>query len=519
MTSRADETLRAAVRRSLPVLIGLVILGFLADNAVEQLKGAQYVATSQVEVSATPLSSILTNTQPSFVDPQQSQDTAVALAGSPQVYELAARETNGTLGSAGSLQSATTVTGVADTDILAFAATSTSGSSAVAIANAVARAYIAFRVQLHAGAVAQTIAKLKSTLATLSPGAQRNQVAGELNRAQLLQGAESNDSNIVQRSVSASKTSPAPLKDSVIGFSLGLVVALLVIALREAVDSTVRSEGDVEDLLDKPVLASVRRLPRRTKLVTYGRHEAAFSDTYSLLAAQLAPDKHAKKATVLAVTSALSREGKTSTAANLAVTAARRGTNVLLADFDFRKSELSNLFHVPASALGALQVIDGSVTLQEALWEVPLGGRQPSVHRNGDHPLSDEDHFSESNGSDLHGTNGGDFRGTLKLLSTGGLQSPRHASERPVIAPLLQAMREEAQLVVIDTPPALLTADMTELAELIDMVIVVVRQGYVSRRSLRSLARHAEGWHTNIAGAVLTDVPTSSEYATYYGAR
>ena len=518
MTSRADETLRAAVRRSLPVLIGLVVLGFLATNAVEQLKGPQYSSTSQVEVSATPLSSILTNTQPSFVDPQQSQDTAVALAGSPQVYELAARQTNGKLGSAGTLQSATTVTGVPDTDILAFAATSTSSSSAVAIANAVAGAYIAFRVQLHAGAVAQTIAKLNSTLATMSPGAQRDQVAAELNRAQLLQGAESNDSSIVERAVSASKTSPAPLKDSVIGLSLGLVVALLVIALREAVDSTVRSEGDVEDLLDKPVLASVRRLPRRTKLVTYGRHEAAFSDTYSLLAAQLAPDKHAKKATVLAVTSALSREGKTSTAANLAVTAARRGTNVLLADFDFRKSELSNLFHVPTSALGALQVIDGSVSLQEALWEVPLGGRQPSVHRNGDHPLSEEDH-SESNGSDFRGTNGGDFRGTLKLLSTGGLQSPRHASERPVIAPLLLAMREDAQLVVIDTPPALLTADMTELAELIDMVIVVVRQGYVSRRSLRSLARHAEGWHTNIAGAVLTDVPTSSEYATYYGAR
>src|ERR1035441_3169740 len=251
MTSRADETLRAAVRRSLPVLIGLVILGFLADNAVEQLKGPQYSATSQVEVSATPLSSILTNTQPSFVDPQQSQDTAVALAGSPQVYELAARQSNRTLGSAGTLQAATTVTGVPDTDILAFATTSTSSASAVKIANVVANAYIAFRVQLHAGAVAQTIAKLTSTLAGMSPGAQRNQVAGELNRAQLLQGAESNDSSIVQSAVSASKTSPAPLKDSVIGLSLGLVVALLVVALREAVDSTVRSEGDVEDLLSK----------------------------------------------------------------------------------------------------------------------------------------------------------------------------------------------------------------------------------------------------------------------------
>jgi Mrp family chromosome partitioning ATPase/capsular polysaccharide biosynthesis protein len=510
MSTRADETLRAAVRRSLPVLIGLVILGFLADNAMEQLKGPQYAATSQVEVSATPLSSILTNTQPSFVDPQQSQDTAVALAGSPQVYELAARQSNAAVGSAGTLQSATTVTGVPDTDIIAFATTSTSSAAAVKIANVVARAYIAFRVQLHAGAVASTIAKLKSELAGMSPGAQRNQVAGELNRAQLLQGGESNDSSIVQNAVSASKTSPAPLKDSVIGLSLGLVVALLVVALREAVDSTVRSEGDVEDLLSKPVLASVRRLPRRTKLVTYGRHEATFADTYSLLAAQLAPDKNAKKATVLAVTSALSREGKTSTAANLAVSAARRGSHVLLADFDFRKSELSSLFHVPPSAVGALQVIDGSLTLEEAVWSVPLGGRQPSVHRNGHGPILDEDP-SESNGAD--------FRGTLKLLSTGGLQSPRHASERPVIAPLLQAMRQQAQLVVIDTPPALLTADMTELAELIDMVIVVVRQGYVSRRSLRSLARHAEGWPTDIAGAVLTDVPTSSEYATYYGAR
>ena len=515
MRSNADETLKAAVRRSLPILIGLILFGLLATNIVEQLKGPSYSATSQVEVSTTPLSSIITNTQPSFVDPQMSQDTAVALGASPQVYDLAQRQTGGALGSAGTLKNATTLTPVPDTDILSFTATSPDAGKAVKIANAVANAYIAFRSQLHAAAISQTLAKLKATLKTLSPGPQHDQVAGELNRAELLQGATSNDATLVQRSVSADKISPAPTKDSLIGLAIGLVIGLLVIALREAIDSTVRSEGDVEDLLSKPVLATVRPLPRRTRMVTYGRHEALFSDTYSLLAAQLAPSKGAKEAKVLAVTSALSREGKTTTAANLAVTAARRGLDVIVADFDFRKSELSSLFGVPHTALGALQVLDGGVDLDEVLWEVKLDGPEPIVSRNGHPPATDGAEPGES----ISDANGQGLRGRLRLLSTGGELSARRASERPVLAPLLRALRSEAQMVVIDTPPALLTSEMTELAELIDLAIVVVRQGYGSRRSLRSLARHAASWPTEVAGAVLTDVRVAPGYGSYYGAK
>ncbi len=515
MRSNADETLKAAIRRSLPILVGLILIGLLASNVVEQLKGPSYSAGAQVEVSTTPLSAIITNTQPSFVDPQMSQDTAVALANSPQVYALAQRQTGGTLGTAGTLKNAVTVAPVPDTDILSFTATSPDARKAVRIANAVASAYIAFRGQLHSAAISQTVAKLQGTLSTLSPGPQRDQVAGELNRAQLLQGATSNDATLVQRAVSADKTSPAPSKDSLIGLAIGLVIGLLVIALREAVDSTVRSEGDVEDVLSKPVLATVRPLPRRTRMVTYGRHEALFSDTYSLLAAQLAPAKGAKATKVLAVTSALSREGKTTTAANLAVTAARRGLDVIVADFDFRKSELSSLFGVPNTALGALQVLDGGVELDEVLWEVKLDGPEPVVSRNGHRPSNDGvepgELFPEANG---HGPGG-----RLRLLSTGGELSARRASERPVLAPLLRALRSEAKMVVIDTPPALLTSEMTELAELIDLAIVVVRQGYVSRRSLRSLARHAASWPTDVAGAVLTDVRVAPGYGSYYGAK
>jgi Mrp family chromosome partitioning ATPase len=509
MRSRADETLKAAVRRSLPILIGLIVIGVLVSNIVAQARGPKYQATSQVEISSTPLSSIITNTQPPFVDPQMALDTAAALAGSPQVYDLAAKQSNGQLGSAGDIQGATSVSEVPDTDILAFAASDSNAQHAVAIANASATAYIAFRVQLHSATIQETISKLRATLAQLSPGAQHDQVASELNRAELLQGATSTDATLIQHAVSADKTSPAPAKNSLVGFAIGLVVGLLVIALREAIDSTVRSEGDVEELLAKPVLATVRPLPRRTKMVTYGRHEALFSDTYSLLAAQLAPSKGATQARVLAVTSALAREGKTTTTANLAVSAARRGLDVIVADFDFRKGELSNLFGVPNTSLGALQVLDGSAELDEVLWSVGLNGARPVVHRNGAAPEIDP--FADQNGTEA--------AGRLRLLSTGGELSPRRASERPVLAPLLRALRSGAQMVVIDTPPALLTAEMTELAELIDLAIVVVRQGYVSRRSLRSLARHAASWPTDIAGAVLTDVRVSPGYGSYYGAK
>jgi Mrp family chromosome partitioning ATPase len=60
---------------------------------------------------------------------------------------------------------------------------------------------------------------------------------------------------------------------------------------------------------------------------------------------------------------------------------------------------------------------------------------------------------------------------------------------------------------------------MAELSSLIDEVVVVVRQGRVSRRSLSSLSRQARSWQAEVAGAVLTDAPADDEQYGYYNAR
>jgi capsular polysaccharide biosynthesis protein len=314
LTSRGSEELKAALRRSLRLIVVLIVVGVVVVNLFEQIKGPSYQAVSKVEVAATPLSEVITNTEPTFVDPQRSQDTAAALAASPEVYEIAGTQTNGRLGSANALQGATTISEVTDTDILAFTATASSASKAQQIANAVAAGYETFSARNASQSIVSTIAKLRTTLTTLSAGAQRTQLQGELNRLQLLQGATASDATIVQQAVSADQTSPAVVKDTALGLIIGLVVALIVVAIREAIDTRVRSDRDAEELLSVPVIGRLRPLPKRVKLVSFGINQSLFSDAYALLAAQLAPPKDATEGKVIAMTSAVAQEGKTSTA-------------------------------------------------------------------------------------------------------------------------------------------------------------------------------------------------------------
>jgi Mrp family chromosome partitioning ATPase len=498
----------------LRLIVGLIVLGVVLVNALEQLKGPTYQAVSKVQVPDTTLAQTVSGTAPPFSDPQRNQDTAAELASSPKVYSLAARATKNTFGDAQSLQGAITVAEVPDTDILSFTASNSDSRAAQQVANSVARAYVTFQGQNATQTIRQTIGNLQQTLSTLPPGSAHNTAQNQISKLQLLLGASSNDATIIQTAVSADKTSPAPTKDTLLGLVLGLVVALIVVAVREAVDTKIRSESDVEEILSAPVITRVRPLPKRVRMVSYGQHQAAFADAYSLLAAQIAPAKDLHKPKVIAVTSSVAQEGKTSTSANLAVALARRGADVILADFDFRKPDMNRLFNIPPDVPGSLQIFSGEVNLNGALWQVSLDGMEPEASRNG--------HVGSSNGSGETAEPAAALpHGSLRVLPAGGILAADRdgQAEPPPLRPLLQLLRMRATTVIVDTAPALLTADMTDFAERIDTTIVVVRQGYASRRNLRLLAQQAEHWPTRVAGAVLTDVDLPNELASYYGVR
>jgi Mrp family chromosome partitioning ATPase len=512
MTSGA-EAFKAAVRRSALLILVLVLVGGITVFAIRQSQGASYSSSARVLISQQSLGEVITGTQAPFVDPQRAEAMSRALGQSPQLYDRAAARNAGALGSGGALQGATSVSAGGD-NILTFTASASKPRVAVGIANAVATAYIDWRAEVLSKPIRQAIAEVKAKLSPLGSSTSANaiELRKQLNTLELLQTLN-NDTTLVDRATSAGKTRPAPLKDGFLGSAIGLVIALLLVAAREAIDTTVRSEGDVEEILGAPVLASVRALPRRTRLVTYGRHEALFGDTYALLAATLAQGVDTPR--VLAVTSAISSEGKTTTASNLAVALARRGKRVILADFDFRKASLGSVFGIPRDAPGTLQVLSNVVSTSSAVWEVTLDGSKPSVQ-----PLEP---LAAGNGSAgprtvAAGASSNGIGGRLWVLPAGGTQRAHAAFDTRRLAKLLEELRGRADFVVLDTPPALLTAEMADIADAIDSALVVVRHGRVTHRSLRSLTRQARSWGADLAGAVVTDAGSDEQYG-YYGGR
>jgi len=500
MTSGA-EAFKAAVRRSALLIVALVVLGAAVVITIRQVQGSRYEASARVLIQQQSLGEAITGTQAQFVDPQRAEAMSTALGHSPELYKRAADATKGSLGTADDLQAATSVSSGAD-NILTFTATAPEAQKAVGIANATAAAYIGWRADVLGKPVAKAIDEVKAKLAQSgASGAATADLQKQLNTLEVLRTLN-NDATLVDRADSAAKTRPTPVKDGLLGAAIGLVVALLLVAAREAIDTTVRSESDVEDILGAPVLASVRTLPRRTKLVTFGRHDTVFGDTYALLAATLA--QGAETPYVLAVTSAVSSEGKTTTAANLAIALARRGQRVILADFDFRKASVGDLFGIPHESPGTLQVLAGKVPAPAAVWGVTLDGRMPEV-------------------APIAGANGAGPQtaktpgvGRLWVLPAGGTDRAGVSANR--LMRLLDELREHADFVVLDTPPALLTAEMADIADQIDSALIVVRNGRVTHRSLRSLSRQARTWGTRIEGAILTDVPGEETYG-YYGGR
>lgn len=500
MRPSAAEALKAAIRRSIPIVVALILLGIVAMNVFKQIQGPRYSATSRVYLQPVDLSAALTDINPSFVDPQRTIDTALTLAASLEPYERAARAVGGT---GEELRGVTKVGGESSADVIAFTAETSNEQRSIRTANGVADAYVDWLAAIKAAAISKAIGQIRAQLRRSPENS--TELRTQLDRLTVLQTLASGGATVIERATDAPKVSPAPVRDSILGASLGFVIALLLTGAREAFNTRVRSEADVEDALNKPVLATIQSLPKRSGIVAAGRHESRWGDTYALLAANLMQIRGPTNGPAFfAVTSSIAGEGKTTTASNLAVAMAMRGQRVVLAEFDLRKPAIGRMFRIPPDSPGIIQLVEGTATIPSTQWEIELNGSRRSgvlairpvelgngnLPQNGDH-------------------------GSLRVIPAGGMERGARVARSPMVPALLAKLGENADVVILDTPPALATVEMAELSANVDAVVVVVRHGRVTRRSLVALNRQAEGWRADIVGAVLTDSP-AEEDAYYY---
>ena len=180
------------------------------------------------------------------------------------------------------------------------------------------------------------------------------------------------------------------------------------------------------------------------------------------------------------VVSASAGEGKSSTAANLAVAAAKVGMVTVLVDADLRRATLHRRFGFPR-VTGLCDVLLGDGTISDHALEVGI-----------------ED---------------------LLLLPAGTIPpNPTELLASSRMDLVSQALQGHADLVIYDTPASLAVPDTLELGRYVDLAILVGRAGSTSRRQLAAAIERLEQVGTNVAGLVLNDVDSRSEgyYYSYY---
>ncbi|HEX5831580.1 MAG TPA: polysaccharide biosynthesis tyrosine autokinase, partial [Gemmatimonadaceae bacterium] len=292
-----------------------------------------------------------------------------------------------------------------------------------------------------------------------------------LKEAEIAQAVEDPSVRVLDAAmVPESPASPRPLFNLAAALVLGLGCGIAGALVREAADRAVHSRREVMVATGLPVLGVVpavrasvlptgrRRHGRRTgprwALPSRGRRSTALAhpvlgadeapeltEAFHRLVTNIAFARPTEELRVIAVTSALPGDGKTTTAVNLALTLSRRSQRTLLVDGDLRRGgvhQIMRTHRVP----GLAEVVRGKATLEDAIRVAVLGDA------------------------------------TLDVLAAGApVAHPAEVIGSPALAPLLASLRERYDVVVVDAPPINAVADPALLGALVDGVVLVVRAG------------------------------------------
>lgn len=202
-------------------------------------------------------------------------------------------------------------------------------------------------------------------------------------------------------------------------------------------------------------------LQPEARLVALAAPDSAAAEQYRVLYQRILRLAARRPLRVVAVTSAGRGEGRTTTAANLALTAAQDRPTILV-EADLRRPALAKLLGLAPRA-GIADVLEGRAELDQAITRL----------------------------------------GPLAVLVAGEARDPGALLRGPAAAALLDQLRGSYELVVLDAPPALAFADGDRLSGDADAALLVVRAGTTPRQVVR-LALDALG--DRAAGLVLNDV-------------
>ncbi len=286
---------------------------------------------------------------------------------------------------------------------------------------------------------------------------------------------------------------PRKLLNTAIAGILGFFVAVGATFILEQMDTTLKTVQEVEQLVSTPVLGTIpdfnltqrkrkRSIGKRqdnesSDLIMYYDPRSPISEAFRTLRTNLEFVSPGAPLKSILVSSAGPEEGKSMVAANLAISLAQTGKQVILVDADMRKPTQHKLFSLENRAgLTTLLVRDPE---QDVRQETPVPGL--SIITGGPIPPNPSELLTSNN------------MGTV-----------------------IDSLARNADIVIYDSPPMAVVSDALILSPKLDGVLVVVRLGTTSREAAKRTRGLLKTSRSRVLGIVVNEVAHRHGYGSYY---
>lgn len=275
--------------------------------------------------------------------------------------------------------------------------------------------------------------------------------------------------------------SPRPVRNDILAVLLGLIIGIGLAVLREVLDVTVKVADTLRDISGAPVLAVVPFEAAAVQRPLVSEHDAhsGRAEAFRHLRTNLQFVDVDRPVKVIVVTSAVPDEGKSTTAVNLALAFAEAGRRTLLIEADLRRPRVSEYLGLE-SAVGLSNVLAGQLDIETA------------VQRWGPHDL--------------------------RVVASGMIPpNPSELLGSRAMSMVFAQIRDDYEIVIIDTPPMLPVTDAAVVAARADGAVMVTRAGKTSQAQVKAALANLRAVEARVLGCVLNmrRVKGSVDYQYY----
>jgi succinoglycan biosynthesis transport protein ExoP len=374
-----------------------------------------------------------------------------------------------------------------DADVLEVAFSHTNPATAAQGAQAFADAYLSYKT-------VETQTLLDDRTEAINANISELRVAGgsqtainnlEQEVAQLAGTAVDPGEVLVPAEPPTKPSSPSWVLNVGLALMLGLFVGLVAAFVRERTDDRLRGRGDLEETFGVPVMTMIPEVPSwrnraQPYVVTLDAPRSPAAEAYRTLRTSILVTAAERGVKTLMVVSAMASEGKTTTAANLAVVLAQADKRVVLISADLRRPRLHEFFGLAPTERGLSEVLEG----KRRAWEALRSGKVNN----------------------------------LWIMSSGEISDqPTELLQSEAMRQLLADQREVVDFILLDCPPVLAVADALVLAPMVDAVLFVADAKGTPRGAVIQARAQLDQVGARMLGTVLNDVEGGTAGYAYYG--